>query len=95
MSIFFKHYLLFKNGWDEADEADVEQQLIEASRNPAFEQMFMPAFEEFIKREQFMKIMECLDRDRNIEFNRGFVAGLDMVVNQLDRLRVKAEHKSK
>lgn len=95
MSMFFKQYLLFKNGWDEEDEVEVESRLVEALRNYAFDQSFMPAFSELVKREQFVKIMECLDRDKNMEFNRGFVAGLDMILNQLDRVRTKAEHTGK
>lgn len=90
MTMFFKHYLLFKNGWDEDDELELESRLVESTRNHAFESGFMPPFTEFIKREQFIKIMECLDRDRNIEFNRGFIAGLDMILNQLDRITTKA-----
>ena len=95
MAMVFRHYLLFKNGWDEEDDFDVESQLATAASNLAFQSGFMPAFTELIKREQFIKIMECLDRDRNIDFNRGFIAGLDRILNQLDRITMKAEQKAK
>ncbi len=92
MSAVLGKYILFKHGWDQDDEAAVESEMIEAARNQVFERKFMPAFREFIKREQFIRIMDCLDRDKNIDFNRGFVVGLDTVLHELDRIRSKAEH---
>lgn len=88
--MFFKEYLLFKNGWDEDEEKDVEQILIQSATSSTWQDRFLPAFVEMLKREQFIKIMECLDRDKNPEFNRGFVAGIDLVLNRLDRIYLKA-----
>ncbi len=88
--MFFKEYLLFKHGWDEDEENDVEQILIKSAASSTWQGQFLPAFVEMLKREQFIKIMECLDRDKNLEFNRGFVAGIDLVLNRLDRIYLKA-----
>ncbi len=88
--MFFKEYLLFRDGWDEAAEKDVEEILIQSASSPAWQSQFLPAFVEMLKREQFIKIMECLDREKNLEFNRGFVAGIDLVLNKLDRIYLKA-----
>lgn len=91
MSMLFRQYLLFRDGWDERDELDVESRLVEASRHSGFRKEFMPAFVELIRREQFLKTIECLDRDKDIEFNRGFVTGLEMILNLMDRLKIKGE----
>ncbi len=85
-----KEYLLFRDGWDDEAEDDVEEVLIQSASSPAWQTQFLPAFVEALKREQFIKIMECLDRDKNLEFNRGFVAGIDLVLNKLDRIYLKA-----
>ena len=57
---------------------------------PVWQSQFLPAFVELLKREQFIKIMECLDKDKNLEFNRGFGVGIDLVLNRLDRIYIKA-----
>jgi hypothetical protein len=90
MPIFYKEYLLFKEGWDDEAERELEDKLLECASRPQWSEQFLPAFVEMLKREQFIKIMECLDRDKNLEFNRGMVAGMDLVLNKLDRLRIKA-----
>lgn len=90
MSIFYKEYLLFRDGWDEDSEKEIEEGLVEAAAGPTWQNQFLPRFVEILKREQFIKIMECLDRDKNLEFNRGFVAGIDLVLNRLDRIYIKA-----
>ena len=90
MSMFYKEYLLFRDGWDEDSEKDTEERLVEAAASPTWQNLFLPAFVEMLKREQFIKIMECLDKDKNLEFNRGFVAGIDLVLNKLDRIYIKA-----
>ncbi len=86
----FKEYLLFRDGWDDEAENDVEEILVQSASSPTWQTRFLPAFVETLKREQFIKIMECLDRDKNLEFNRGFVAGIDLVLNKLDRIYLKA-----
>ncbi len=90
MSVFYKEYLLFRDGWDEDSEKEIEEKLIQCAASPSWQNQFLPAFVEMLKREQFIKIMECLDRDKNLEFNRGFVAGIDLVLNKLDRICLKA-----
>lgn len=90
MPIFFKEYLLFRDGWDDQDEKETEELLVGAASTVMWQRQFLPAFVELLKREQFIKIMECLDRDKNLEFNRGFVAGIDLVLNRLDRIYIKA-----
>jgi hypothetical protein len=62
--MFFKEYLLFRDGWDQAAEKDVEEILIQSASSPAWQSQFLPAFVEMLKREQFIKIMECLDREK-------------------------------
>jgi len=91
MSMFFKEYLLFRDGWDEQAEKELEDTLVECAGSPSWRHRFLPAFVELLKREQFIKIMECLDRDKYLEFNRGFVAGIDMIANRLDRIALKAK----
>lgn len=88
--MFYKEYLLFRDGWDEDAAKEVEERLVQAAASPSWQHQFLPAFVEALKREQFIKIMECLDKDKNIEFNRGFVAGIDLVLNRLDRIYIKA-----
>jgi hypothetical protein len=90
MPMFYKEYLLFRDGWDEESEKEIERRLVECAAGAAWQNQFLPAFLEMLKREQFIKIMECLDKDKNLEFNRGFVAGIDMVLNKLDRISIKA-----
>jgi hypothetical protein len=90
MPAFSTEYLLFRDGWDEASEQETEDRIVEAAASPTWQHQFLPAFVEMLKREQFIKIMECLDRDKNLEFNRGFVAGIDLVLNRLDRIYIKA-----
>jgi hypothetical protein len=90
MSVFYKEYLLFRDGWDDDSEKEIEDKLVECAASPSWQHQFLPAFVEMLKREQFIKIMECLDRDKNLEFNRGFVAGIDLVLNRLDRIQLKA-----
>jgi hypothetical protein len=86
----FKEYVLFRDGWDEESEKETEDRLVLAAASPAWQHQFLPAFVETLKREQFIKIMECLDRDKNLDFNRGFVAGIDLVLNRLDRIFIMA-----
>jgi hypothetical protein len=88
--MFFKEYLLFRDGWDEDAEKDIDQKLVQAATSPTWQHQFLPAFVELLKREQFIKIMECLDRDKHLAFNRGFVAAIDLVLNRLDRISIKA-----
>jgi hypothetical protein len=88
--MFYKEYLLFRDGWDEDSEKEIEDTLVQCAGSPAWQAQFLPAFVEMLKREQFIKIMECLDKDKNLEFNRGFVAGIDLVLNRLDRIYIKA-----
>ncbi len=88
--MFFKEYLLFRDGWDEDAEKETDQMLVQAATSPTWQHQFLPAFVELLKREQFIKIMECLDRDKHLEFNRGFVAAIDLVLNRLDRISIKA-----
>jgi len=90
MSILSKEFLLFRDGWDEASDLEIEETLVEAAASPTWQHQFLPGFVEMLKREQFIKIMECLDRDKNLEFNRGFVAGIDTVLHTLDRIYIKA-----
>jgi hypothetical protein len=90
MPMFYKEYLLFRDGWDEDSEKEIEQQLVEYAASASWQNRFLPAFVEMLKREQFIKIMECLDKDKSLDFNRGFVAGIDMVLNRLDRISIKA-----
>jgi hypothetical protein len=90
MSGFCKEYLLFRDGWDDDSDQEMEKRLVEAAASPTWQHQFLPAFVETLKREQFIKIMECLDRDKNLEFNRGFVAGIDLVLNKLDRIFITA-----
>ena len=90
MPMFYKEYLLFRDGWDEDAEKEIEQQLVEYAASQSWQNRFLPAFVEMLKRDQFIKIMECLDKDKSLEFNRGFVAGIDMVLNRLDRISIKA-----
>jgi hypothetical protein len=90
MSMFYKEYLLFRDGWDEESENELEERLVDAAGSPSWQLQFLPAFVETLKREQFIKIMECLDKDKSLEFNRGFVAGIDLVLNRLDRICIKA-----
>jgi len=90
MSMFYKEYLLFRDGWDEEAEKEIEETLVQCALASSWQNQFLPAFVEMLKREQFIKIMECLDRDKNLEFNRGFVAGIDLILNRLDRICVKA-----
>lgn len=89
MSMFFKEYLLFRDGWDSESEKQIEQELVEAAASSTWQRHFFPAFVEMLKREQFIKIMECLDKDKNLEFNRGFVAGIDLALDRLDRINLK------
>ena len=91
MTMFYKEYLLFRDGWDEEAEKEVEERLVECAAHPTWQNLFLPAFVEMLKREQFIKIMECLDRDKSLEFNRGFVAGIYLVLNRLDRIYIKAK----
>jgi hypothetical protein len=88
--MFYKEYLLFKDGWDDESEKELEERLVECAARPSWREQFLPAFVEALKREQFIRIMECLDRDKNLEFNRGFIAGIDMVMNKLDRIHLKS-----
>jgi hypothetical protein len=88
--MFFKEYLLFRDGWDEDSEKETEQRLVQAATGSTWQHQFLPAFVDLLKREQFIKIMECLDRDKHLEFNRGFVAAIDLVLNRLDRISIKA-----
>ncbi|MEI7450267.1 MAG: hypothetical protein WCJ75_11650 [Desulfomonile sp.] len=90
MSMFYKEYLLFRDGWDADSEKEIEERLAEAAGSSSWQNQFHPAFVEMLKREQFIKIMECLDKDKNLEFNRGFVAGVDLVLNRLDRISIKS-----
>lgn len=90
MTMFYKEYLLFRDGWDDESEKETEERLVECAGSPSWRNKFLPAFVEMLKREQFIKIMECLDKDKNLEFNRGFVAGIDLVLNKLDRIHIKA-----
>jgi hypothetical protein len=83
-------YVLFRDGWDADSEKETEERLVQAAASPTWQHQFLPAFVETLKREQFIKIMECLDRDKNLEFNRGFVAGIGLVLNRLDRISIKA-----
>ncbi len=91
MTMFFKEYLLFRDGWDDDSDKEVEERLVQCATSPSWQHQFLPAFVEMLKREQFIKIMECLDRDKNLDFNRGFVAGIDLVLNRLDRIYIKAK----
>ena len=90
MPMFYKEYLLFRDGWDEDSEKEIEQQLVEYAASASWQNRFLPAFVEMLRREQFIKIMECLDKDKSLDFNRGFVAGIDTVLNRLDRISIKA-----
>jgi len=90
MSMFYKEYLLFRDGWDEEAEREIEDALVEAAASPTWQHRFLPAFVEMLKREQFIKIMECLDKEKDLDFNRGFVAGIDLILNKLDRIYIKA-----
>ena len=90
MTMFYKEYLLFRDGWDEDAEKEIEERLVECAVHPTWQNLFLPAFVEMLKREQFIKIMECLDRDKSLDFNRGFVAGIDLFLNRLDRIYIKA-----
>ncbi len=90
MSMFYKEYLLFRDGWDEEAEKEIEEILVQCASVASWQNHFLPAFVEMLKREQFIKIMECLDRDKNLEFNRGFVAGIDLILNRLGRICLKA-----
>jgi hypothetical protein len=85
----YKEYLLFRDGWDEDSEKELEETLVEAAASPSWQNQFHPAFLEMLKRDQFIKIMECLDRDKNLDFNRGFVAGIDLVINKLEKIRIQ------
>lgn len=85
-----REYLLFRDGWDDQSEKETEDALVEAAASATWQRRFLPAFVEMLKREQFIKIMEFLDKDKNLEFNRGFVAGIDLVLNRLDRIYIKA-----
>jgi len=91
MTMFYKEYLLFRDGWDDDSDKELEARLVECAVNPTWQEQFLPAFVEALKREQFIKIIECLDKDKNLEFNRGFVAGVDLVLNKLDRIYIKAK----
>jgi hypothetical protein len=91
MSMFYKQYLLFRDGWDAESEKEIEDKLVEAAASSTWQRHFLPAFVEMLKREQFIKIMECLDKDKNLEFNRGFVAGIDLTLDKLDRISSKAK----
>ena len=64
MSMFYKEYLLFRDGWDEEAEKEIEETLVQCASAPSWQNQFLPAFIEMLKREQFIKIMECLDRDK-------------------------------
>ena len=90
MTMFYKEYLLFRDGWDDESEKETEERLVESAASPSWRNQFLPAFVEMLKREQFIKIMECLDKDKSLEFNRGFVAGVVLVLNKLDRIHIKA-----
>jgi len=85
-----KEYVLFRDGWDDDSDKEIEEELVEAAASPTWQNLFLPNFVEALKREQFIKLMECLDKDKNLEFNRGFVAGIDLVLNKLDRIHIKA-----
>lgn len=85
-----KEYLLFRNGWDDESDREIEDRMLRSASSTIWREQFLPAFVETLKREQFIKIMECLDRDKNLDFNRGFVAGVDMVLNKLDRIYIKS-----
>ena len=89
MSMFYKEYLLFRDGWDEEAEKEIEEILVQCASAPSWQNQFLPAFVEMLKREQFIKIMECLDRDKNLEFNRGS-SGSRPYLNRLDRICIKA-----
>jgi hypothetical protein len=91
MTMFYKEYLLFRDGWDNDSDREIEEILVECATGPRWRERFLPAFVEMLKREQFIKIMECLDKDKNLEFNRGFVAGIDFILNRLDRIHIKAK----
>lgn len=95
MPMFYKEYLLFRDGWDEQSEKETEEALVGAAAGATWQRQFLPAFVEMLKREQFIKIMECLDKDKNLEFNRGFVAGIDLVLNRLDRINIKARPRNR
>jgi hypothetical protein len=84
-------YRLFRDGWDDESEKELEDTLAECAGAASWQNQFYPSFTELLKREQFIKIMECLDRDKNLEFNRGFVAGIDMVLDSLQRVDIKAK----
>jgi hypothetical protein len=94
MSMFYKEYLLFRDGWDEDSEKEIEDTLVQCAGSPTWQNHFLPAFVEMLKREQFIKIMDCLAKDKNLEFNRGFVAGIDLVLNRLDRIFIKARQRN-
>lgn len=91
MTMFYKEYLLFRDGWDDDSDKEIEEKLVECAISPSWQNRFLPSFVEMLKREQFIKIMECLDKDRCLDFNRGFVAGIDLVLNRLDRINIKAQ----
>lgn len=95
MSMFSKEYLLFRDGWDDQSDNEIEDRLVECAARPFWSEQFLPSFVEALKREQFIKIMECLDRDKNLDFNRGFVAGIELVLNKLDRIHLKARPESR
>jgi hypothetical protein len=94
MTMFYKEYLLFRDGWDNDSDKEIEDTLVECAGSLMWQHQFLPAFVEMLKREQFIKIMECLDKDKNLEFNRGFVAGIDCILNRLDRIHIKAKPKN-
>ncbi len=77
--MFYKEYLLFRDGWDEDSEKETEEKLVQCAR-PCVAKSVSSGVRGPAEREQFIKIMECLDKDKNLEFNaassRGNRSGL-------------------
>ena len=83
MTMFYKEYLLFRDGWDEDSEKEIEESLVHCAMTPTWQSQFLPAFVELLKREQFIKIMECLDKDKNLRIQPRLQSrGFDLVSKQ-------------
>lgn len=49
--MFFKEYLLFKDGRDEDAERETALALVQSASSPSWQHRFLPAFVELLKRE--------------------------------------------
>jgi hypothetical protein len=91
MTEYSREYVLFRDGWDEESDRELEDALVAFARSPMFRERILPAFTEMLKREQFLKLMECLNPDRCLDFNRGYVEGIGVILNRLDAICAKAD----